>query len=213
MRVNNNNGNQSSGGSDEYSLVVVGSGGVGKSCLTVRFLKDEFTADYDPTIEESYRKTVNIDERSCVLNIVDTAGQQEYTALRDQHLSSGNAFLLVFSLLDKATLNEALALRKSILNLKADEGIKNVPFVLAGNKCDVPAGERDVQPADIEAALASANAKNNLPFVETSAKDNIGVREAFEILVREARKMAGNGNGGSGSKNKNGKKSGKCVIF
>ena len=60
---------------EDHTLVVVGSGGVGKSCLTVRFLKDEFSSEYDPTVEENYRKTVTIDNVSCVMNIVDTAGQ------------------------------------------------------------------------------------------------------------------------------------------
>ena len=54
---------------------VVGSGGVGKSCLTIRFLKDEFSNEYDPTIEENYRKIITVDEKVVVINIVDTAGQ------------------------------------------------------------------------------------------------------------------------------------------
>lgn len=62
--------------------VIVGSGGVGKSCLTVRFLKDEFTSEYDPTIgisrlmqEENYRKNVTVDNAACTAYIIDTAGQ------------------------------------------------------------------------------------------------------------------------------------------
>lgn len=63
--------------------MVVGSGGVGKSCLSIRFLKDEFSNEYDPTIEENYRKNITVDDVPVTINIVDTAGQQEYTALRD----------------------------------------------------------------------------------------------------------------------------------
>jgi GTPase KRas protein len=73
--------------SESHHVVVVGSGGVGKSCLTIRFLKDEFSNEYDPTIgthtalivlwgvEENYRKNITVDSTAVILNIVDTAGQ------------------------------------------------------------------------------------------------------------------------------------------
>jgi len=40
----------------EYKLVVVGGGGVGKSCLTIQLIQSHFVDEYDPTIEDSYRK-------------------------------------------------------------------------------------------------------------------------------------------------------------
>lgn len=58
----------------EYKLVVLGSGGVGKSTLTVRFVQGVFIEKYDPTIEDSYRKKVEIDNEQCILEILDTAG-------------------------------------------------------------------------------------------------------------------------------------------
>ena len=68
----------------EYKLVVVGGGGVGKSALTIRLIQNHFVDEYDPTIEDSYRKQVTIDEETCLLDILDTAGQEEYSAMRDQ---------------------------------------------------------------------------------------------------------------------------------
>ena len=132
---------------------------MGKSCLTVRFLKDEFTNDYDPTIgtsyhpvqplssilpyphthppitthtEENYRKHITVDTNPCTVNIIDTAGQHEYTALRDQHLKDGKGFLLVFALNDKTTFEEVKQLREQIVKLK---DTKRVPLVVCGNKC------------------------------------------------------------------------------
>lgn len=58
----------------EYKLVVLGSGGVGKSALTVQFVQGIFAEKYDPTIEDSYRKQVEIDSQQCMLEILDTAG-------------------------------------------------------------------------------------------------------------------------------------------
>jgi hypothetical protein len=78
-----------SGYGHEYRIVVVGAGGVGKSALTVRFIQGNFVEKYDPTIEDSYRKQVAVDGVACLLDIMDTAGQEEYSALRDQYMKTG----------------------------------------------------------------------------------------------------------------------------
>ncbi|CAH8519635.1 unnamed protein product [Schistosoma mattheei] len=62
----------------EYKLVVVGAGGVGKSALTIQLIQNHFVEEYDPTIEDSYRKQMVIDGEICLLDILDTAGQEEY---------------------------------------------------------------------------------------------------------------------------------------
>ncbi|KAF9578745.1 Ras GTPase, partial [Lunasporangiospora selenospora] len=62
----------------EYKLVVVGGGGVGKSALTIQFIQSHFVDEYDPTIEDSYRKQCQIDDEICLLDVLDTAGQEEY---------------------------------------------------------------------------------------------------------------------------------------
>lgn len=56
-------------------MSVLGSGGVGKSALTLRFVRDYFAKDWDPTIEDAYRKSITVDEGLCMLEILDTAGQ------------------------------------------------------------------------------------------------------------------------------------------
>jgi len=58
----------------EYKLVIVGGGGVGKSALTIQLIQNHFIDEYDPTIEDSYRKQVTIDDETCLLDILDTAG-------------------------------------------------------------------------------------------------------------------------------------------
>lgn len=68
----------------EYKIVVVGGGGVGKSALTIQFIQSQFVDEYDPTIEDSYRKQCHIDGESVLLDVLDTAGQEEYSAMREQ---------------------------------------------------------------------------------------------------------------------------------
>ena len=67
----------------EYKITVLGSGGVGKSALTIRLITGTYEANYDPTIEDSYRKQVQIDGQPALLDILDTAGQEEYAICQD----------------------------------------------------------------------------------------------------------------------------------
>ncbi|CAG2063953.1 unnamed protein product, partial [Timema podura] len=62
-----------------------------------------FVTDYDPTIEDSYTKQCVIDDVPAKLDILDTAGQEEFSAMREQYMRSGEGFLLVFSVTDKAS--------------------------------------------------------------------------------------------------------------
>jgi small GTP-binding protein len=62
----------------EFKVVVLGSGGVGKSALTVQFVSGCFMEKYDPTIEDFYMKEIEVDGSPCVLEILDTAGTVSY---------------------------------------------------------------------------------------------------------------------------------------
>ena len=80
-----------------YKLIMVGSGGVGKSALTLQFMYGDFIEEYDPTKADSYRKKVVLDGQECFIDILDTAGQEEYAAIRDNYYRSGEGFFCVFS--------------------------------------------------------------------------------------------------------------------
>ena len=77
----------------EYKLVVVGGGGVGKSALTIQLIQSHFVSEYDPTIEDSYHKQCTLDGELVLLDILDTAGQEEYSAMREQYMRTGEGFL------------------------------------------------------------------------------------------------------------------------
>jgi len=82
----------------EFNVVVLGAGGVGKSALTVRFVRDVFIENYDPTIEEEYRCQINVDGALTALDVLDTAGAEQFTSLNEVYIKSGRGFVLVFSL-------------------------------------------------------------------------------------------------------------------
>lgn len=163
----------------EYKLVVVGDGGVGKSALTIQLIQNHFVEEYDPTIEDSYRKQVVIDGETCLLDILDTAGQEEYSAMRDQYMRTGEGFLLVFAVNEAKSFENVTQYRDQIRRVKDSD---EVPMVLVGNKCDL--AQRTVE----SRAILDASRSLGMPAVETSAKTRMGVDDAFYTLVREIRK-------------------------
>lgn len=73
---------------------------------------------YDPTIEDSYRKQVEVDGQQCMLEILDTAGTEQFTAMRDLYMKNGQGFILVYSITAQSTFNDLQDLREQILRVK-----------------------------------------------------------------------------------------------
>jgi len=169
---------------NQYQMAVIGGGSVGKSCLTIQFVKHFFVNEYDPTIEDSYRSQVVIDGSVCILNIMDTAGQDLYSAMRDHYYRSGEGFLLVYSVTTRVGFDDLDQLRSQILRVKEEELINDrVPIVLVANKIDL-ASDRVISTFE-----GQEKAKLwGCPYVETSAKQRINVDEVFFTLVREIRR-------------------------
>jgi len=132
---------------------------------------------------------VNIDiapgeTQTCILDILDTAGQEEYSALRDQYLRTGQGFLLVYSITHRKSFDEIVTLRDHILRAKdKDYNDYSVPIVLVGNKCDL---EKERQVSKLEGDELAKSF--HCPFFESSAKLRVNVDESFFQLVRQIRK-------------------------
>ncbi|TEY34621.1 hypothetical protein BOTCAL_0620g00010 [Botryotinia calthae] len=206
----------------EYKLVVVGGGGVGKSCLTIQLIQSHFVDEYDPTIEgkdiafifsnlmiacHSYRKQCVIDEEVALLDVLDTAGQEEYSAMREQYMRTGEGFLLVYSITSRQSFEEIMTFQQQILRVKDKDYF---PIIVVGNKCDLE-GERQVSKQEGQQLADDFGCK----FIETSAKSRINVDNAFYDIVREIRRynkeMAGYTAGGASGAN-NGGPQGKMEV-
>lgn len=147
-----------------------------------------------------------IDNETCLLDILDTAGQEEYSAMRDQYMRTGEGFLLVFAVNNSKSFEDISMYREQIKRVKDSD---DVPMVLVGNKSDLT-----VQTIDMRSGEGLAKSYG-IPFVQTSAKTRIGVDDAFYTLVREIRKERER-RGKNKRKDKKGPGSSrkkKCVLF
>jgi GTPase KRas protein len=162
---------------------------------------NHFVETYDPTIEDSYRKQVQIDGQSCMLEVLDTAGQEEYIALRDQWIRDGEGFVLVYSISSRSSFARIQRFHSQIQRVKetAMAGsptypgspisasapmFGQAPVMLVGNKCD-RVTEREVSTQEGQALAKELGCD----FVEASAKNCVNVEKAFFDVVRQLRRQ------------------------
>ncbi|KAJ3428112.1 ras-like protein [Anaeramoeba flamelloides] len=160
---------------EKHTIVLLGGGSVGKSCLTIQYLQGRFVQDYDPTVEESYTKITVIDNKPATLQLFDTAGQTEFRTVENLHVQKGDAFLLVFSLTSRTSFAAIRKIHDRIKKIKET----SVPILVVGNKSDLTS-ERLISREGAEEAAK----KMGIPYLETSAKTGENVTESFERLVR-----------------------------
>ncbi|EFC42538.1 ras family small GTPase [Naegleria gruberi] len=167
---------------EELKIVVFGSGGVGKSALIVQLIQNVFVEQYDPTLEDSYRKDTHIEKKPVILDILDTAGQEEFCTLRDQYIRQGEGFVIVYSVTNRNSFDEVYSFLEQIAQAKefdnADEYrnlASETAVVLVGNKADLK-NERVVS---ADEGREVAKKFGNITFFETSAKTRTNVEESF----------------------------------
>ena len=159
-------------------LAILGKTLVGKSALTYRFICDKFPTEHDTTVEDQYRINITIDDKKCDLEILDTAGQDDYQTMLDTWIEFGNCYLLVYSIDDLESFNSLKKKYERICQIKNNE---NFSVVIVGNKCDLPENERKVQKTEVENYCKSICVE----FMETSALNKINVKEAFTAVVHD----------------------------
>eukprot|EP00009_Paramoeba_aestuarina_P004446 CAMPEP_0201516758 /NCGR_PEP_ID=MMETSP0161_2-20130828/8009_1 /ASSEMBLY_ACC=CAM_ASM_000251 /TAXON_ID=180227 /ORGANISM="Neoparamoeba aestuarina, Strain SoJaBio B1-5/56/2" /LENGTH=577 /DNA_ID=CAMNT_0047914025 /DNA_START=228 /DNA_END=1957 /DNA_ORIENTATION=- len=161
----------------DLKIVVLGSGGTGKSALTVQFVQGIFIEKYDPTIEDSYRKPCEVDGVQYMLEILDTQGTEQFTAMRDLYMKNGQGFVLVYSIIAQSTFNDLPDLREQILRVKDCD---TVPMVLCGNNCHLS----DQRVVTQEQGELLAKKFGDCGFFEASARTKVNVEAIFHDLIR-----------------------------
>ncbi|KAF3352393.1 Putative glucan endo-1,3-beta-glucosidase eglC [Verticillium dahliae VDG1] len=197
------------------SITICGDGGCGKSSITLRLVRSQWTSEYDPTIEDSYSITRRIDGHTYHLALTDTAGQEEYRGMWASSNLGADAFLLVYDITSKDSL-DALQYFNDLIDMETETRLDNAERarraglpagysrihpgsgsgaktvapvkIVAGNKCDLQ--ESRVVPAATGLDWAR---RRGCGFMETSARLEFNIEETFALIVRrvvEARRLA-----------------------
>ncbi|KAI2641803.1 rheb small monomeric GTPase [Hypomontagnella submonticulosa] len=167
--------------SKQRKVAIVGSRSVGKSSLAVQFVDGHFVESYYPTIENTFSKVIRFKGQDYATEIVDTAGQDEYSILNSKHFIGIHGYMLVYSVSSLPSFEMVQVIREKILN---HLGTDWVPIVIVGNKSDLRPEQRQVSQEDGR----KLSEKFNCAWTEASARYNENVGKAFELLIAQVEK-------------------------
>lgn len=202
------------------SITICGDGGCGKSSITLRLVRSQWTSEYDPTIEDSYSITRRIDGITYHLSLTDTAGQEEYRGMWASSNLGADAFLLVYDITSADSL-DALQYFNDLIDMEAETRLDNAARArkaglmspgspTSGGMVDSGAGSgaKTIPPIKIVAGnkcdlqesrqVSAATGlewarRRGCGFMETSARLEVNIEETFALIVRrvvESRRMA-----------------------
>uniref|UniRef100_A0A8B9GKC7 GTP-binding protein Rheb n=1 Tax=Astyanax mexicanus TaxID=7994 RepID=A0A8B9GKC7_ASTMX len=148
-------------------IAVLGYRSVGKSSLTIQFVEGQFVDSYDPTIENTFTKMITVNGQEYHLQLVDTAGQDEYSIFPQTYSIDINGYILVYSVTSNKSFEVVKVIHEKLLDM---------------------VGKVHVISCEEGKALAESW---NAAFMESSAKENQTAVEVFKRIILEAEKMDG----------------------
>ena len=166
-----------------FKLCLIGNGGVGKTCIARRLCFDTFNMNTELTIGIDFYTydmpiIINGEETFVRFSIWDFGGQEQFKKLFSYYIHGANGIFFVFSLVN---------LNNSLLGLdwwndhlkKIDH--QDVPKILIGCKVDLI---KDKKKVDELVIVNFRNKHGNIPYFETSSKENVNIRKIFEEMAR-----------------------------
>nr|XP_020728789.1 GTP-binding protein Rheb [Odocoileus virginianus texanus] len=165
--------------------------GAGKSSLTIQFVEGQFVDSYDPTIENTFTKLITVNGQEYHLQLVDTAGQDEYSIFPQTYSIDINGYILVYSVTSIKSFEVIKVIHGKLLDMV---GKVQIPIMLVGNKKDLHM-ERVISYEEGKALAESWNAA----FLESSAKENQTAVDVFRRIILEAEKIDGAASQGKSS--------------
>jgi len=162
-------------------IAVLGSRSVGKSSLVVQYTESHFVEAYYPTIENTFNKGISHKGTEYDCDIIDTAGQDEYSILNHKHAIGVHGYVLVYSVASRASFDMVRIVYDKIISFC---GLPAIPCVIVGQKRDLSRYRRQVsekEGQDLAQSVGSA-------WIETSARNNENVAQVFELCLNEIEK-------------------------
>ena len=174
------NGEGARGRRARVKLVLLGASAAGKTALSARYVRDDFLPECKATVGAAFAShavRLEPEDVTCKFEIWDTAGQERYQSLAPLYYRGATAALIVFDVTSEESFERARYWAEE-LSRHGDEACRTL---LVGNKSDL---EDERVENVVESAEALAAEYGMVGYVETSAKENVGVREAFELVAR-----------------------------
>jgi len=167
-------------------VIILGDSGVGKTSLMNQYVNKKFSTQYKATIGADFlTKEVMVDDRLVTMQIWDTAGQERFQSLGVAFYRGADSCVLVFDVNVNKTFENLDSWRDEFLIQAGPKNPDDFPFVVLGNKIDLE-NQRLVSQ---KRAMAWCQAKGNIPYFETSAKEAINVEQAFQVIAKNALKQ------------------------
>ena len=159
-----------------FKILLLGNSDVGKSSLILRFVDGMWSETFIPTIGVDFKiKSLEINDKLVKMQIWDTAGEERFRTVIASYFKGSHGILLIYDITNKTSFKEL----DNWLSVIENNASQNVLKILIGNKSDLEEN-REVTKEEGQ-AFAKAN---NMQFMETSAKMNTNVSEAFEALAK-----------------------------
>jgi small GTP-binding protein len=175
---------------NKCQLLIIGDSTVGKTSILYQYTNNQFLSQHLATVGiDYYNKDEIINEKLVRVKIWDTAGQERYKSLTSTFFRNAQGIILVYDVTNPETFDN---LKYWIQSINNNLGVQsNVKKIIIGNKIDLP---REVLKDEAE-SLAN---EYGIKYFETSAKDNINIKESIrycvEISIADKSNMISNNN-------------------
>merc|ERR1711974_267613 len=161
----------------KFKLLLIGDSGVGKSCILNRFAENTYSDSYISTLGVDFKnKNIQLDGKNIRLQIWDTAGQERFRTITSSYYRGAHGIIVVYDVTDPVSFTNVKQWLKEIATYASED----VHKLLVGNKCDLG----DLRKVTKEQAKEFAD-KLEISFEETSAKEGIGIEEAFLTIAKQ----------------------------
>ncbi|CAH0557180.1 unnamed protein product [Brassicogethes aeneus] len=167
--------------------IVVGDGFVGKTVLLTRISKKVFKDSYAPTIFDNTAITQVYNGKTYDLHLIDTAGQEDYKAIRTQAFSDVNVFLVCFSIENSTSFENVKS--SWLSEIRQFAGIKDAGLILVGTKSDLRNDAETIDRMNMskenfvpEEAAKSLAKEEKMTYIECSAKTSENTDKLRELI-------------------------------
>ena len=165
-----------------FKVLLIGNSSVGKSSLLLRFVDNQWSDLFVPTIGVDFKiRTMEIDNKNVKLQIWDTAGQERFKNITASYYRGAHGIFVVYDISDTESFKN---INNWLIEIEKNAN-KNVYKILVGNKCDL----EDKRTVSYQQGKELAETYG-MQFIETSAKSNTNVDEAFHLLGKEVMKLS-----------------------